>query len=83
MFSGAMALIVGLLVVLNHNIWTTDWVGLVTLLGWIALIKGVLMVLIPKKAPKWGLKISDNALFITSVIMLLIGLYLTYTGFTM
>lgn len=82
MFGGAMALIVGLLVVLTHNVWSPDWIGLVTLLGWVILIKGVLMVLMPKKAPKWGMNISDNALTVSAIIMLLIGIYLTYVGFT-
>lgn len=80
-FGGAFALIIGLLVVLTHNIWEVSWVGLVTLLGWVVLIKGVLLVLMPKKAPKWGLNISDTVITTSAVIMLIIGVFLAYIGF--
>ena len=83
MFGGAMTLILGLLLVLTHNIWTADWVGLVTLLGWLVLIKGLALVLFPEQSPSWVTKIKSGTIAAGSVIMLKVGIYLTYVGFTM
>jgi len=82
MFGGALALIMGLLVVLTHNIWSADWIGLVTLLGWVVLVKGAVMFLFPGQFPKWATNLNSNAIIIASVVMLVIGIYLTYIGFT-
>ena len=38
-FSGMMALIIGLLIVTSHNIWTSDWRVLITLVGWLSILK--------------------------------------------
>lgn len=81
-FSGAMTLILGLFLVLTHNIWTADWVGLVTLLGWIVLVKGAVLSLFPEQTPDWATNISSNVIAAGSVIMLIVGIYLTYVGFT-
>ena len=42
---GAFALVIGLLLVSYHNIWESSWVVIVTIIGWIALVKGVLLLL--------------------------------------
>jgi len=81
MFGGATALIIGLLVVLTHNVWTVGWVGLITLLGWICLVKGALMLLMPQKAPSLSVKMSDGLITFCSLIMLILGAFLAYIGF--
>jgi len=81
-FHGAMALILGLILVLNHNIWTMDWVGLVTLLGWITLLKGVARMFLPEKAIQTGLSIYNSASTLFLIIGLVLGIYLAYMGFT-
>ncbi len=43
-FIGFMAAIFGFLVVFYHNNWTKDWTVLVTILGWLALVKGILII---------------------------------------
>ena len=48
-FFGAFTSIIGLLVVLNHNIWTNDYRVIITIMGWLALIKGVAYLAFP-----WG-----------------------------
>ena len=47
-FMGFTAVIVGFLIVHYHNIWVRDWTVLITLLGWLALAKGVLLIAFPK-----------------------------------
>lgn len=45
--AGFMAVVLGSLVVVHHNLWVTDWRVLITILGWLALIKGVLLIVFP------------------------------------
>lgn len=45
---GLYALLAGLLVVMNHNLWVSDARVLVTLIGWVALGSGVVFLLVPE-----------------------------------
>lgn len=44
---GFTAVILGFLIVNYHNIWVKDWTVLITILGWLALMKGVLIIAFP------------------------------------
>lgn len=81
---GVMALLLGLLIVLSHNIWQADWRVLITLLGWMTLIKGVARLFIPNAANKLSVKYIENSAvyYVTVVILLIIGIYLSYVGFS-
>ena len=46
--SGLYATLMGLVIVLCHNIWVADMRVLVTLVGWLALGSGVLLLMIPE-----------------------------------
>ncbi|MFA6931171.1 MAG: hypothetical protein WCT05_12665 [Lentisphaeria bacterium] len=46
-FSGFIALVLGGLLVHLHNEWTTDWTVLITIVGWIALLKGIVLLAYP------------------------------------
>ena len=46
--TGFFLLIVGMLLVQYHNIWVKDWTVLITILAWITLIKGVLLIAYPQ-----------------------------------
>lgn len=46
--SGLYATLMGLVIVLCHNIWVADLRVLVTAIGWLALGSGVLLLLIPE-----------------------------------
>lgn len=81
-FSGAMLVILGLAVVLKHNVWVADWRVIVTILGWITLLKGLLRTFAPEKVPKLAVK-SESALTVIFLIALALGAYLTYIGFTL
>ena len=82
-FSGYISLLLGLLVVLSHNVWSADWRIFITLLGWIAVIKGLIRLFAPEKLPGMASKLfSEKGYFIIMAIFLLLGIYLTYVGFT-
>lgn len=79
MVTGMMSVIIGMLIVVNHNIWVQDWPVLVTIIGWGALIKGFLYLAFPttlmsfrpmfKNEQGWGL------------FMIVLGAVFGYFGF--
>ena len=80
--SGMIALMIGIPHILIHNIWTPDWRGLITFLGWITVVKGIVRLFFPEKLLNFVQKGSYKSVFIYGVsILLLLGLYLTYIGF--
>lgn len=78
--AGVTALSIGFTIITFHNVWTADWQGALTLIGWIALAKGVLLLLQPKlliqKVAFW----QDRLLF-TAGLLLCVGLFFGYHGF--
>jgi len=45
--SGLLALSFGLAVVIGHNVWRFSWRTLITLVGWIAVAKGIAILFAP------------------------------------
>lgn len=82
LFSGAMLVILGLAVVLKHNVWVADWRVIVTILGWATLLKGLLRVFAPEKIPQLAVK-SESAFSVIFLVAFALGAYLTYIGFTL
>lgn len=74
----------GLAVVLGHQIWTGGIAPvLVTLLGWLLLARGILLLFIPPntlEALAGGI-VGSAALYVAGVAVLGLGLVLTYAGF--
>lgn len=44
---GIMAIIIGFIIISNHNIWTNNWTVIITIIGWVALIKGIVLLAFP------------------------------------
>ena len=80
---GIIPLILGLLILLVHNVWTLDWRVLITLIGLIMTLSGIMRLVFPETVLKMAPHVleSKNAIFISSIIMFLIGIYLTLIGF--
>lgn len=82
---GFNILVIGILLVVTHNIWVYSWEVLITIIAWIALFKGILNVAFPSYAKKFVKSCvrSKNTLVVFGIIDLAIGLFLCYTGFYM
>jgi uncharacterized protein YjeT (DUF2065 family) len=79
-FGGVFALVIGFLLVTNHNFWVKDWTVLVTIIGWAALLKGIMIFL----APEFLIKMAKSILKNTNLIgfgVLIMGLVFGYFGF--
>jgi hypothetical protein len=84
--AGLMGVTVGTAIVLAHNVWSGGALPvIVTLTGWISLIKGMLLLILSPE--------TESRIFIVgfhyeqhpnlyAAIMLLLGAYLTYAGFS-
>lgn len=81
--TGEMVLIVGLLLVLSHNVWEWSWRLVITVLSWIVLLKAVAFLLLPQgKFDKMFRSVSKkkNWYVIGGVICVVLGLYLVFKG---
>ena len=76
------ALLLGAAMVVSHNIWE-GWPVIVTVIGWIVLLKGGAWLLFPGPFTKFakGVAKSNGAFFASSFIVVIIGLVLGYLGF--
>jgi hypothetical protein len=71
-----VAIIVGLLNILFHNIWELTWKLIITLIGWMSLFIGLALFIFPKRTiPSLEL---INIKFVQTIYMLLffVGLFL-------
>lgn len=80
---GIMALIVGYLIVAFHNTWTMDLSVIITIIGWIALIKGIVILIFPKTMIAISKPILNSPTFmkIEATIATIAGLAFSYLGF--
>ncbi|HXY10685.1 MAG TPA: hypothetical protein VEI52_22820 [Terriglobales bacterium] len=83
---GIITLAAGLAVVLAHNIWSGGALAVVvTLVGWITLIKSLFFLFLP---PEMEMRLFFQQLhyqqlfYLYGAISLVLGVYLTYGGFT-
>ena len=81
LFSSIFALILGILLVVSHSLFVSDWRIVITILAWITFLKGFIGLFFPD-AP-WRAKLLDkpHALYIIAIICLFLGLFLAYHGF--
>jgi uncharacterized membrane protein len=81
-FMGFITVIIGFMIVHYHNIWRSDWTVLITVIGWMALIKGVLIVAAPRFMQRLSEPfLTEKGMKIFPYITLLIGLLFAYFGF--
>ncbi len=71
-----LAIIIGLLNILAHNIWEADHRIIVTLLGWSSLFLGLSLFIIPNIVTKWLDYINMKLVQVLYVALLLLGVYL-------
>ncbi|MBU0578030.1 hypothetical protein KJ742_04570 [Patescibacteria group bacterium] len=81
---GIMALIVGYLMVTYHNFWVKDWTVIITVLGWLALLKGFFLLVLPEQMVKLTLSLFPKKnMNVWGGVVLVLGLVLGYFGFFM
>ena len=80
--TGFLAVVAGLLIVHYHNVWAADWTVLITVIGWLALLKGVSLIVFPGLMQRFSdLFMSGRGLRIFPYAALILGLIFGYFGF--
>lgn len=80
---GFLALLFGLLIVEFHNVWEVRWTVIITVIGYIGVLKGALLLVAPGLVSKLSDVYTKNPklLIVNSIIVLVVGLVLTVKGF--
>lgn len=75
-----ITLIIGLMIVVSHNIWVMGWPVIITILGWLAVISGLIRLYCPETIHRmWDKMATKPEIFsIAGVLILLLGLFLLY-----
>jgi hypothetical protein len=82
--TGIFALILGLAMILGHNYWSGGALRvIVTLVGWAALVKSMLLLLLPAGMIAMYLQVFHLArlYYGYTALFFALGAYLTYAGF--
>jgi len=83
LYGGIFALVVGFLIIYYHNIWVASWTVVITIIGWLGLLKGFLLIVFPNFYVSWTKALVRNESFmpIYGFLAFLLGLYFIYFGF--
>jgi len=81
--SGVVTFVAGLAVVRSHNRWAADWTVLVTILGWLALLGGLVRMLFPVKLAQMaaGFTGHQGAVMAEAAVFLVLGAFLSVKGY--
>jgi len=80
---GIMALVVGYLIVAFHNTWTKDLSVIITIVGCLAMIKGILILIRPNMiiALSKAMVQKESILKIEAIAVIILGLVFSFLGF--
>jgi len=76
-----IAIIIGLLNILFHNIWEADWRLIITLIGWISIFIGLALFIFPKQTISFLDYVNIKFVQLLYMLLLIVGLYLLNKGY--
>jgi hypothetical protein len=81
--SGLIPLVLGIVIVLSHNVWVTDWTVMITIFGWMAVIKGIWLIVFPKSLPGFvkAYQRYPNLLLFHAILALALGIILVHLSY--
>ena len=81
--SGILLFVAGLAIVRAHNRWEADWPVLVTVLGWLAVLGGLVRMLFPIQLASVVVAVGRSTGVITAALiaLLLVGVFLSYKAY--
>lgn len=83
--AGVLLLIAGLSIIQTHNLWVGDWRVIITLLGWLGVLGGLVRIF----SPDYAQTIVDNikpdhpAVTVTAVLYFALGAFLTAKAYAL
>jgi len=81
--SGLMTLPLGLAILNVYRAWTADWRVIVTILGWLLAIGGVIRIVLPQFTATLATTLYSTSAGLTvfAVVVLVLGGYLSFDGY--
>ena len=83
--AGLLALTAGLAIVNTHNEWTGDWRVVITILGWLCVIGGIIRIVFPRVVEALGTSMittaSNGWIIGEGVVFLALGAWLCFMGY--
>lgn len=83
MFSlGSVGMILGIILVVTHNVWVTGWPVLITIISWWILIKTMLWFLFTEQYVAFAKRLLDKMNYkIYAVVLMVIGVMFLWLGY--
>jgi hypothetical protein len=80
---GLLDFAAGLAIVLTHNVWAANWRVLITLLGWLMLIRGAVRILAPEAIMGFATKVlrKKQIMPVAAAVTGVLGLVFCYFGY--
>jgi uncharacterized membrane protein len=81
--SGVASLLAGVAILNAYRAWTASWRVIVTVLGWLCVIGGIMRIVLPQIITSLATAIYSGpaALIVAAVIVLILGAYLSYESY--
>jgi hypothetical protein len=81
--SGIASLLAGLAILNAHREWTAGWPVIITILGWLCVIGGIVRIVLPRVIERFATSIysTPTALMIVGAIVLVVGGYLSFVSY--
>ena len=81
--AGMATLVAGLAILNAHRAWTYDWRVLVTVIGWVFIVAGLIRLILPTLAETLAPAVYSGpaALMVAGVVVLIIGGILSFEGY--
>ena len=74
--SSSLAITLGLINIIAHNLWVSDWRLMITLFGWFSFIKGITRFAFPEIAMKWIYQIDFKWFQFLLFLLFIIGIFI-------
>ena len=81
--SGLMSFLAGVAMLNGYHGWTADWRIIITILGWLLVIAGIIRIMLPVAAVVLAITVYSEgyAMAIAGIIILVIGGFLSFKGY--
>ena len=78
-----VTLVVGIVIVIVHNVWVANWTVIITIFGYLAIVKGIWLLAFPGSVSKFmeGYLKYKRLRVIHLLVGVIVGVLLTYLGF--
>lgn len=79
--TGIISLVFGIAIVVAHPVLEFNWRGVITFIGYLSIFQGIMRIGFPRESQKMASTMLQQYRWILLIIITVLGVYLTYSGF--